>query len=52
MQIDVTIWDFDPENKFLQYDMVDEFNHVFVDLPGTAGRPVTITGTRPKSPTK
>lgn len=48
VQIDITLWDFDPESRFLKYDMVDEFKYLFRDLPGTAAKLVTINGIRAK----
>lgn len=47
----VTIWDSDPQNQFVPYDMVDEFKFDFTDRPGAPVRTVVESGLRaePKS---
>lgn len=52
VNIYITIWDFDPENQFLKYDMVDEFSYDFTDLPGTSGKNLIISGIRPVEKSK
>ena len=52
VNIYITIWDYDAENKFLKYDMVDEFSYDFTDLPGTSGKNLIISGIRPVEKSK
>lgn len=52
VHIYITIWDFDAENQFLKYDMVDEFSYNFTALPGTTAQNMIISGIRPKAKSK
>lgn len=52
VNIYITIWDFDPENQGLKYDMVDEFSYDFTELPGTTAKNLVINGIRPVAKSK
>lgn len=45
VHIAITMWDYDAENMFIPYDMVDEFNYEYRQSPGTRAT-VVINGDR------
>ena len=48
----ITVWDSDPDNKFIPYDLVDEFVYFYNDFPGKRTKYVDIFGKRLLSPTE
>lgn len=48
----ITVWDYDANNYFIPYDLVDEFEFDYVDYPGKAAVVVSGMGQRRYMPTE
>lgn len=50
MSVAITVWDEDPDNEFVPFDMVDEFYVDYTEAPGKALTPVVKYGSRKSNP--
>lgn len=48
----ITVWDYDADNTFVPYDLVDEFVYSYTDFPGKPSKYIDIFGKRLLSPTE
>lgn len=52
ISVAVTVWDSDPNNKFIPYDLVDEFVYDYADYPGKAAALISRSGLRKVQPSQ